>query len=201
MRTLIIILISIISFVGFGQKVKTNYGISEDVNFYITKSNVKISEYDLSDFTEKSIPYLVEISLLNKIYEMPYLTPFLEPFIKIKDKIVNVKPDKLKGHYIVTAKPEVVSKSDTNKFAVILYNTLHFKVIVTKHPEGELYEANMYYLDSKNKFSKTSAAYVRQTLFMNTDIFETYLYSEGMPALSNHLIKEYKSGRLHSDYY
>lgn len=196
MRTLIILLISILSFDGYCQnKLDNVYRLNEEE--FVISEYKKISEYNRDDFMDKSIPLLVEVSILNKMFEMPYLTPFLEPFIKIKDKIINIKPDKVKGNYIITPKPEVVSKSDNNKFAVILYDVLHFKVNIFKHPEGPLYEAKMYYIDNKNKTSKETAAMIRQMNIFEQDITSTSIYSSGMYSLYSYFAKEYSSGNLY----
>lgn len=187
MRTLIIILISLFTLKGFGQ---TNVSFTED--FVVLEEHRNFSANTLDDFVEKSVSYFKQLSLINKMHEAVYIAPYLEPFYKVSEKITNTKPTKAKGQYIVTPKPEVVSKTDNNKFAVILYNTLHFKVVASK--KGNTFVSTMYYIVN-DKPSKNIAA--RVTFIPGEDNKQiTEMSSSETRGMYNHYLGLRRAGTL-----
>lgn len=152
MRTLIILLISFFTLKGYSQPI-----VNFNEDFVVLEEHRNFSSNTLDDFLEKSVTYFKQLSLINKMHEAVYIAPYLNPYYQVCEKITNTKSTKVKGQYIVTPKPEVVSKTDNNKFAVILYNTLHFKVVVSK--KGNTFVSTMYYIVN-DKPSKNIAARV-----------------------------------------
>lgn len=186
MRTLIILLISLFTFKGYSQPVS----FTED--FVVFEQIRNFPSNTLDEFVEESISDFKEITLVNKMHEAVYIAPYLEPYFKIRKKITNTKPTKVKGHYIVTPKPEVVSKTDNNKFAVILYNTLHFKVVASK--KGKNFIATMYYIVN-DKPSKNIAAKLTFIPGEENRLI-TEISSSELSGLYNYWLSQRRAGKI-----
>ena len=186
MRTLIILLISLFTFKSYSQ----TYSFNED--FVVIEQIRDFSSNTLDGFVEKSVSEFKEISLVNKVHEAVYITPYIEPYYNVREKITNTKPTKVKGQYIVTPKPEVVSKTDNNKFAVILYNTLHFKVVASK--KGNTFVATMYYIVN-DKPSKNIAAKLTFTPGEENKVI-TELSSTELRGMYNNVLVQRRAGKL-----
>lgn len=186
MRTLIILLISLFTFKSYSQ----TYSFNED--FVVMEEHRNFSSNTLDDFVEKSVSYFKEMSLVNKIHEAIYIAPYIEPYYNIREKITNTKPTKVKGQYIVTPKPEVVSKTDNNKFAVILYNTLHFKVVVSK--KGNTFVSTMYFIVN-DKPSKNIASRVTFTPGEDNKLI-TEMSSSELRGFYNYFLGQRRAGKI-----
>ena len=186
MRTLIILLISLFTFKGYSQ----TFNFNED--FVVMEEHRNFSSNTLDDFVEKSVSYFKEMSLVNKIHEAIYIAPYIEPYYNIREKITNTKPTKVKGQYIVTPKPEVVSKTDNNKFAVILYNTLHFKVVVSK--KGNTFVSTMYFIVN-DKPSKNIASRVTFTPGEDNKLI-TEMSSSELRGFYNYFLGQRRAGKI-----